>query len=150
MRSPVCLAAVCLLAGCSNAPLATTLTAASPSPAPDVFQCARNQLKKVEFDQTSVDLNDQRVTAKRYDEIQRRPDTQFRRIVDRLEIEAVPAGGGTAVTTLKVIAHTFAEYTTQRGPTEVEERTSETAAKAAQTIIDQCAGEVAPAAPGQS
>jgi hypothetical protein len=45
MRFPACLAAFGLLAACGGKPLATTLTASSPSPAPDVFQCARNQLK---------------------------------------------------------------------------------------------------------
>lgn len=142
MRSPTSLVAICLLAGCSNAPLATTLTAASPSPAPDVFQCARQQLKAVEFDQSSIDVKEHRLNARRYDDVARRPDVQFRRVVDRLEIEADPASGDT-VTTLKVIARTFGEYTTQRGPTEVQERTSETARKAAQTLIDRCGGEIA-------
>jgi len=137
MRSPTFLVATCLLGACSNAPLATTLTAASPSPAPDVFQCARGQLKAIKFDQSSIDLQDQRLTARRYDLTARRPDVQFRRLVERLEIEAIP-GTGQAVTTLKVTARTFAEYTTQRGPTEEQERTSETAREAAQTILQKC------------
>jgi hypothetical protein len=137
MRSPVHLVALCLLAGCSNAPLARTLTATSPSPAPDVFQCARNQLKVIRFDQSSIDLDAQRVTARRYDETVRRPDVQFRRVVDRLEVEAVPSGKA-AVTTLEVTARTFGEYTTQRGPTETQEKTSETALAAAQTILQKC------------
>lgn len=147
MRSPTCLAAMCLLVGCSGAPLATTLTVASPSPAQDVFQCARQQLKTIQFDQSSIDVNEQRLNARRFDETARRPDVQFRRVVDRLEIEALPSGGA-SVTTLKVTARTFAEYTTQRGPTEEQERTSETARQAAQTLIDRC-GEIAPDA-GQS
>jgi hypothetical protein len=137
MRSPACLVAFGLLAGCSNAPLATTLTATSPSPAPDVFQCARNQLKAVKFDQSSIDVGAQRVMARRYDEAVRRPDVQFRRIVDRLEIEAVPSGED-AVTTLEITARTFGEYTTQRGPTETQEKTSDTALAAAQTILQKC------------
>lgn len=148
MRSTACLVAVCLLAACSNAPLTTSLTAASPSPSPDVFACARQQLKAIDFDQSSIDLKDQRLNALRYDEQQRRPDVQFRRIVDRLEIEAVPSGG-TSATKLTVNARTFGEYTTQRGPTEVQERTSDTALKAARTLIERCGGEVAsPAAQG--
>jgi len=142
MRYSACLVAASVLAGCSNAPLATTLTASSPSPAPDVFQCARNQLKAIKYAQSSIDIDGQRLNARRVDDTQRRPDVQFRRIVDRLEIEAVPASGG-AVTTLKVTARTFAEYTTQRGPTEVEERTSEAARRAAQAMIDRCGGDVA-------
>jgi len=137
MRSPACLVALCLLAGCSNAPLARTLTATSPAPAPDVFQCARDQLKAIRFDQSSIDLDARRITARRYDENARRPDVQFRRVIDRLEIEAVPATGA-AVTTLEVTARTFGEYTTQRGPTENQEKTSETALTAAQTILQKC------------
>jgi hypothetical protein len=136
MRSPARLVALCLLAACNNAPLATTLTATSPSPAPDVFQCAREQLKAVRFDQSSIDLDARRITARRYDDKARRPDVQFRRIVDRLEIEAAPSESG--ATTLEVVARTFGEYTTQRGPTENEERTSETARAAAETILQKC------------
>jgi hypothetical protein len=143
MRSPAGLVTVCLLAACSNAPLTTSLTAASPSPSPDVFACARQQLKTIDFDQSSIDVKDQRLTARRYDYTQRRPDVQFHRIVDRLEVEAVPSPGGGSATTLKVDARTFAEYTTQRGPTEEQERTSDTARKAAQTLIERCGGEVA-------
>lgn len=137
MRSPTFLVAICLLGGCTNAPLATTLTAASPLPAPDVFQCARDHLKTIRFDQSSIDLNDQRLTARRYDQTVRRSDVQFRRMVERLEIQAIP-GSGNAMTTLQVTARTFAEYTTQRGPTEEQERTSETAREAAQTILEKC------------
>jgi hypothetical protein len=137
MRSSVSLVALSLIAGCSNAPLARTLTATSPSPAPDVFHCARNQLKAVKFDQNSIDLDAQRVTARKYDETVRRPDVQFRRIVHRLEIEAVPAGEHT-VTTLEITARTFGEYVTQRGPTEVQEKTSDTVLAAAQTILQKC------------
>jgi hypothetical protein len=144
MRSPALLT-LGLLAACSNAPLATTLTASSPSPAPDVFQCAREQIKALEFDQSSIDVREHRLNARRYDETARRPDVQFRRLVDRLEIEANPASGG-AVTTLKVTPRTFGEYTTQRGPTETQERTSQTAQDAAQKLIERCGGEVAPAA----
>jgi hypothetical protein len=136
MRSPACLVALSLLAGCSNAPYATALTASSPSPAPDVLQCARDQLKALRFDQTSIDVNDYRLTARKFDETARRADVQFRRIVDRLEVQAAPASDGT--TTVKVTPRTFAEYTTQRGPTEVQEKTSTTAQAAAETLLQKC------------
>jgi hypothetical protein len=70
---------------------------------------------------------------------------RFHRLVDRLEIEAVPASGGSAMTQLTVTARTFAELATQRGPTEEQERPSETVRKAAQKIVERCGGEVAPA-----
>jgi hypothetical protein len=145
MRSPACLAALGLLAACGGKPLATTITASSPSPAPDVFQCARDQIKPLGFEQSSLDVQEHRLTARRIDDTQRRPDVQFRRIIERLEIQAEPASGN-AVTTLTVTPRTFAEYTTQRGPTEVQERTSATAQEAAQKLIERCGGEVAPAA----
>jgi hypothetical protein len=145
MRSPACLAALGLLAACGGKPLATTITASSPSPAPDVFQCARDQIKPLGFEQSSLDVQEHRLTARRIDDTQRRPDVQFRRIIERLEIQAEPASGN-AVTTLTVTPRTFAEYTTQRGPTEVQERTSTTTQEAAQKLIERCGGEVAPAA----
>ena len=138
MRYPASLAALVTLLGCGgNAPYATTLTASSPSPAPDVLQCAKNQLKTIEFVQTSIDVQDQRLNARKFDETVRRPDVQFRRLVDRLEIEATPATDG-AVTTLRITPRTFAEYTTQRGPTEEQEKTSTTAQAAAETLLKKC------------
>jgi hypothetical protein len=132
-----------LTAGCAGKPMTSSLTAASPSPAPDVFACARKQLKAVRFDQTSYDLTDYRLTARKYDETVRRPDVTFRRLVDRLEITVAPGAGGDSVSVLSVNARTFGETVNQRGPTETQENTSETARKAAQTIVDQCGGAVA-------
>jgi hypothetical protein len=102
-----------------------------------VFQCARDQLKQIQFDQSSIDLDARRLNARRLDETVRRPDVQFRRVVDRLEIEATPSAEGPA-TTLEVTARTFGEYVTQRGPTETQEKTSERALSAAQTILQKC------------
>jgi hypothetical protein len=124
--APALLTTVCLLAGCTGAgSMNTMLSAASPSPVPDV--------------------KDYRVTAKHYDEKVTRPDVRFHRLVDRLEVEAVPASGGGALTQLTVTARTFAELATHRGPTEEQERPSETVRDAAQKIVERCGGEVAPA-----
>jgi hypothetical protein len=112
--------------------------AASPAPTPDVFACARGQLKANRFDQTSIDVNDNRLTARKYDETVTRPDVSFRRLVDRLEIDVAPGAGGDTVTTVSVKARTFAETMNQRGPTETQERTSEGAKAAAQAIVDKC------------
>jgi hypothetical protein len=127
-----------LIAGCAGGQMTSTLTTASPSPAPDVFACARNQLKKVQFDQTSYDLTDYRLTARKYDYTVTRPDVSFRRLVDRLEITAAPGAGGDSVSVLSIMARTFGETVNQRGPTETQEKTSETARSAAQTILDKC------------
>jgi hypothetical protein len=137
MRVSVRLLTVSTLAACGGAPLATTVTAPSPAPAPDVFQCARNNLKAIDFSQSSYDTEEQRLNARRFDYETSRPDVTFRRIVDRLEVQATPGDSG-AMTTLKITARTFGEYVTQRGPTEVEESASETARNAAQKLLDLC------------
>jgi hypothetical protein len=125
------------LAGCGGAVRTTSLTGSSPSPAPDAFECLRNQLKTVGFTQTSYDTDELRITARKFDETVRRADVTFRRLVDRLEITVAP-GTGDAVTNIAVDAKTFAEYNTHRGPTEEQEKTSATAQSAAQTLIQQC------------
>jgi hypothetical protein len=91
----------------------------------------------VDFTQTSYDVEELRITARKFDLTQRRPDVQFRRIVDRLEIVVAP-GTGEAMSTITVDAKTFAEYTTHRGPTEEQEKTSTTARSAAQTLLQRC------------
>ena len=55
------------------------------------------------------------------------------------------AAGGLAPYKLTVTARTFADLATQRGPTEEQERPSETVRNAAQKIVERCGGEVAPA-----
>jgi hypothetical protein len=129
---------VALAAGCAGGQMTSSYMAASPAPTPDVFACTRNQLKANRFDQTSIDVDENRLTARKYDETVTRPDVTFRRLVDRLEIEVAPGAGGDTVSTVSVKARTFAETVNQRGPTEEQERTSETAKKAAQAIIDKC------------
>jgi hypothetical protein len=127
-----------LTAACVGGQMTSSYQAASPSPTPDVFACVRKQLKVNKFDQTSIDVNDNRLTARKYDEAARRPDVTFRRLVDRLEIEVAPGAGGDTVTTLSVVARTFAETVNQRGPTETQEKTSQTAQTASQAIVDSC------------
>jgi hypothetical protein len=122
---------------CLGGSLATRMSDTSPSPAPEVMDCARGQLNSLGVSQSSDDAERLRLTASKLDESQRRPDTQFRRMVDRVAIEVAPAGAG-AVTAITVDATTFAEMTTQRGPTEVQEKASETARGAAQTILQKC------------
>jgi len=145
MRNPTlppALLLTCVLAGaglgaCVGRPFATSLTATSPAPAPDVFACVKDQLKALDYSQSSIDVAEHRITARKFDETVRRPDVNFRRLVDRIEIEVAP-GSGQAITTLSITPRTFAELTTQRGPTEVQERTSTQATAAAETILQKC------------
>ena len=70
------------------------------------------------------------------DPIRTEADVQFRRLVDRLEIEA-RAETRRCDDDARVNARPFAEYTTQRGPTEVEEKASADAAGVAQKLIER-------------
>ena len=133
---------ILFFAGCAGGQMTQSFTAASPSPAPDVFACARNQLKAVNFDQTSYDLTDLRLMARKYDQTVTRPDVTFRRLIDRLEITVAPGAGGDSVSVLSILARTFGENVNQRGPTETQEKTSETARSAAQTILQKCSAPV--------
>jgi hypothetical protein len=143
IRFPVL--AATLLAGCAGGQYAQSVTAASAAPAPDAFACVRDQVKAVGFTQSSYDTDQLRVTARKNNENVRRPDVQFRRLVDRLEIDVAPGSGG-ELSRITVVARTMAELTTHRGPTEEEEKPSETARAAAQAILDKCGGDVTPAA----
>ena len=143
IRFPVL--AATLLAGCAGGQYARSVTAASAAPAPDAFACVRDQVKAVGFTQSSYDTDQLRVTARKNNENVRRPDVQFRRLVDRLEIDVAPGSGG-ELSRITVVARTMAELTTHRGPTEEEEKPSETARAAAQAILDKCGGNVTPAA----
>jgi hypothetical protein len=125
------------IVGCAGGTRTTSLSGTSPAPAPDAFECLRNQLKAVGFAQTSYDTDQLRITARKFDETVRRPDVTFRRLVDRLEIQVAP-GTGNAITNIAVDAKTFAEYNTHRGPTEEQDKTSTTALSAAQTLIQKC------------
>jgi hypothetical protein len=129
---------VAFTAGCAGGQMTSSYMAASPAPTPDVFACVRGQLKANRFDQTSIDVDENRLTARKYDETVTRPDVTFRRLVDRLEIEVAPGAGGDTVSTVSVKARTFAETVNQRGPTETQERTSEQAKTAAQSIVGKC------------
>ena len=143
IRFPVL--AATLLAGCAGGQYAQSVTAASAAPAPDAFAGVRDQVKAVGFAQSSYDTDQLRVTARKNNENVRRPDVQFRRLVDRLEIDVAPGSGG-ELSRITVVARTMAELTTHRGPTEEEEKPSETARAAAQAILDKCGGDVTPAA----
>jgi hypothetical protein len=114
----------------------TTLTATPSSGPADVVACARSKLKDLGYQQASFDDTDFRVTARKIDNSLNRADPQYRRNVDRIEIEA--AAGANGLTSLKVVGHTFAEYETHRGPTEVEERASEGVTKASEAIVQSC------------
>jgi hypothetical protein len=131
----VFLGAAVFLAGCGKA-LSTpvnTRTAGSPD---DTFECVKKQLGALGYRQSSNDASEQRVAATKIDNKSRRPDVQFRRILDKLDIDVSATAEGQ--TSIEVLPRTFADYTTQRGPTEVQERASELVKADAQTLLDRC------------
>ncbi|HEY8256590.1 MAG TPA: hypothetical protein VIG08_02950, partial [Gemmatimonadales bacterium] len=102
----------------------------------DVVSCARGKLKELGYQQASYDEIENRMSARKIDNTVHRPDPQFRRNVNRIEIET--AAGADGKTAMKVVGHTFAEYSTQRGPTEVEERASTDVNEASQAVVQAC------------
>lgn len=130
------LPAVAFAIGCSGVSYTNTATASMPTPAADVFGCLRQQLPVIGFTQSSIDTDDHRLTARRYDDTVRRPDVRFRRMVDVLEMEV--RADATGQTGLVVAEKTFAEYFTERGQTLNQEPASETVRAAGQSVVDAC------------
>jgi molybdopterin biosynthesis enzyme len=136
MRSHPMFGTLVLVCACGGGTYLTTLRA-SPSASPaDAIACVRSKLDPLGYKQTSFDEADNRVTARKVDTSVHRADPRYRRNIDRLEIEAAPGADGK--TSLKVIGRTFAEFETQRGPTEEEERASTGVKQSAQAILDAC------------
>jgi hypothetical protein len=136
MRSLLTLGMLLLIGACGAGSYPTTLTA-SPSTSPaDAIACVRAKLTPLGYKQTSYDDTEFRVTARKIDNSTHRADPQYRRNVDRLEVQAVPGADGK--TSLTVTGRTFAELETQRGPTEEEERASADVKQSSQSILDAC------------
>jgi hypothetical protein len=124
-----------LLAACGGVQY-TTLTATPSAAPPDVADCARNTLNKLHYSLLSYDATDYRIVARRINDSTSRANPEFRRIINRMEIDALPGSNGK--TTLKVVGHTSAEYITQRGPTETEEPASPAMRQDAQALVQAC------------
>jgi hypothetical protein len=129
------LAGLVALAGCGHA--FATPTEVRTSAAPEtVFACVKQRLDTLGYKRNSLDTEELRVNATKIDLKSRRSDTQFRRVLNTLEVDVDPGADGQ--TSLKVVPRTFAEYTTQRGPTEVEEKSSDDVKNDAQRLVEAC------------
>jgi hypothetical protein len=135
MHHRVLLAGALLLAGCGGH-LASPVNARTSAGPEETFDCVKEQLKELGYKQNSIDTDARRITATKIDQKTRRSDTQFRRILNKLEVEVAPQADGQ--TGIQVTGRTFAEYTTQRGPTEVEEKASDEVRAAQQQIVERC------------
>ena len=135
MHHRALLTAAIVLSGCSQT-LSTPVRASTSANPEDTFACVRKQLGEIGYKQSSVDFGDNRINGIKIDTHSRRPDTQFRRILNKLDIEVAAESDGQ--TSIKVVPNTFAEYTTQRGPTEVQEKSSEQVKADAQQLLERC------------
>ena len=124
-----------LLAGCSQR-LATPVNVRTSAGPEETFDCVKKQLKELGYKQSSIDVDARRVNATKIDDKTRRADTQFRRMLNKLEVEVSPQADGQ--TGMMVVGRTFADYTTQRGPTEVEEKASNEVRTAQQQLVERC------------
>lgn len=129
---------ILLLPACAQQPYAASASTRTPAAPEQALDCVKRQLPKLGYKQSSLDTGDHRINATQYDTEARRADVQFRRLVNRLEVEIGPEAGGQ--TSIDVRSRTFAEYTTQRGPTEVEEKPSAEVNDAAQKLLAACRG----------
>jgi hypothetical protein len=126
-----------LLSACAQQYAAPASARSSLSPE-ETFSCVRREMPKLGYKQSSVDVDARRINGTKIDAESRRPDTQFRRILDKLEVEVAPQADGH--TGIEIKGRTFAEYTTQRGPTEVEEKPSVEVQSAAEQLLKRCRG----------
>jgi hypothetical protein len=129
------LAGFVALAGCAHAYASPTEVRTSAAPE-TVFDCVKQQIGVLGYKQSSIDTDALRVNATKIDLKTRRSDTQFRRIVHKLQVEVGAEADGQ--TSLKVVPQTFGEYTTQRGPTEVEEKPADEVTSDAQRLVEAC------------
>jgi hypothetical protein len=137
MHHRLVVGAMLVLCACSQryAAPASVRTAAAPE---DTFDCVKRQLSAMGYKQTSIDVDAHRISGSKIDMNTRRADTQFRRMLDRLEVEVSPQADGQ--TSIDAQGRTFAEYTTQRGPTEVEEKPSAEVQASTQQLLERCSG----------
>ena len=122
-------------AGCGGT-LYLAANGQSPRPPVEAFDCVKSQVLVLGYTQTSIDVESHRITARKYDRDARFADTRFQRMIERLTIEVGSSAGGGAH--LRIDAHTFAELTTQRGPTEIEQDASPAVRAAAQALLEAC------------
>jgi hypothetical protein len=135
MHHRVFWATALLLAGCAQR-LATPVSARTSAGPEETFDCVKRQVKELGYRQTSIDVNEHRISATKIDDKTRRADTQFRRMLNKIDVEVAPQADGQ--TGIEVMGRTFAEYTTQRGPTEVEEKASDEVRAAQQQLLERC------------
>jgi hypothetical protein len=136
MHYRVWLASGLVLAGCGQKSFSTPVSTRTSAGPEETFACVRKQLGELGYRQTSLNTSEFRITATKIDDKTRRPDVQFRRMLNKLDVDvAAEADGQTGI---QAEGRTFAEYTTQRGPTEEQEKASEQVNSDAQAVLERC------------
>jgi hypothetical protein len=131
------LGGILLLSACAQQYAAPASARSSLSPE-ETFSCVRREMPELGYKQSSIDVDARRINGTKIDTKTRRPDTQFRRMLEKLEVEVAPQADGH--TGINIRGRTFAEYTTQRGPTEVEEKPSTEVQSATEQLLKRCRG----------
>jgi hypothetical protein len=131
----VFLGAAVLLSGCGKA-LSTPVNTRTSAGPDDTFACVKKQLGELGYKQTSNDVAEHRVAATKIDLESRRADVQFRRILNKLDVDVSAEADGQ--TSIEVLPRTFAEYTTHRGPTEEQEKASDEVKADAGQLLERC------------
>jgi hypothetical protein len=137
MRYRTLFGVILLLSACAQRYAAPASSRSSAGPE-QTFECVKRQMADLGYKQTSIDTDERRISGTKVDLKSRRADTQFRRMLDKLEVQVAPHADGQ--TSIEIQGRTFAEYTLHRGPTEVEEPASSEVKAAAQQIMKQCRG----------
>jgi hypothetical protein len=136
MRYRLLFAGTLALLGCGQKSYSTPVSMQTSASPDQTYACVRKQLGELGYKQSSLDTPELRVTANKIDNKSRRPDVQFRRMVEKLEVDV--AAGANGQTSIQVLGRTFGEYSTHRGPTEVEENASQQVKTDAQTLMERC------------
>ena len=136
MRSPALLVGALVLAGCGQKAFSAPVTGRTSAGPEETYACVKKELGELGYKQTSNDASEFRVTANKFDYTTRRPDVQFRRMVNKLDVGVAAEADGQ--TSIQVEGSTFAEYTTHRGPTEEEDKASAEVNADAAKLIERC------------
>ena len=136
MRYRLWFAGTIALVGCGQKSFSTPVSMSTSAGPDETFACVRKQLGELGYKQTSLDTPELRITASKVDYKTRRPDVQFRRMMEKLEVDVGAEADGQ--TSIQARGRTFGEYSTHRGPTEVEENASKQVKSDTQTLLDRC------------
>src|SRR5215210_7278031 len=136
MRNCALLLGAFAVAGCGRTTFSKPISGRTSAGPEETFACVKKQVVELGYRQTSNDAGDRRITANKFDYKTRRPDVQFRRMVHKLDVAVAAESDGQ--TGIQVEGRTFAEYSTHRGPTEEQEKSSAEVNADAAKLIERC------------